>query len=183
MAARVEVEIADLEVSAVPTAEPTPCVHEVIASAHESGPTIGFVSNNSLRAVEAYLRIVRNGPLLRAVRPAVSSTGQDRNSHVIRGRPSAGGWTPGGSRPTIGSCRLPGRRGIRSRSSRSAAPGRTSPPRRCRRPWTGSLTATLTGTGGEPPYTWIILGGALPPGLSLDASTSVIRRQTPAFRG
>jgi HAD superfamily hydrolase (TIGR01549 family) len=55
MAARVEAEMADLEVAAVPTAEPTPYVHEVIASARESGRTIGVVSNNSSRAVNAYL--------------------------------------------------------------------------------------------------------------------------------
>ena len=55
MAARVEAEMADLEVAAVPTAEPTPYVHEVIASARESGRIIGVVSNNSLRAVNAYL--------------------------------------------------------------------------------------------------------------------------------
>jgi phosphoglycolate phosphatase len=55
MAARVEAEMTDLEAAAVPTAEPTPYVHEVIASARESGRTIGVVSNNSLRAVKAYL--------------------------------------------------------------------------------------------------------------------------------
>jgi phosphoglycolate phosphatase len=55
MAARVEAEMADLEVAAVPTAEPTPYVHEVIASARESGRIIGVVSNNSPRAVNAYL--------------------------------------------------------------------------------------------------------------------------------
>jgi phosphoglycolate phosphatase len=55
MAARVEAEMADLEVAAVPTAEPTPYVHEVIASARESGRTIGVVSNNGPRAVNAYL--------------------------------------------------------------------------------------------------------------------------------
>jgi HAD superfamily hydrolase (TIGR01549 family) len=55
MAARVEAEMADLEVAAVPTAEPTPYVHEVIASARESGRVIGVVSNNSPRAVNAYL--------------------------------------------------------------------------------------------------------------------------------
>jgi phosphoglycolate phosphatase len=47
--------MADLEVAAVPTAEPTPYVHEVIASARESGRVIGVVSNNSPRAVDAYL--------------------------------------------------------------------------------------------------------------------------------
>ncbi len=55
MAARIEAEMADLEVAAVPTAEPTPYVHEVIASARESGRIVGVVSNNSPRAVNAYL--------------------------------------------------------------------------------------------------------------------------------
>jgi phosphoglycolate phosphatase len=55
MAARVEAEMADLELAAVPTAEPTPYVHEVIASARESGRVVGVVSNNSVRAVNAYL--------------------------------------------------------------------------------------------------------------------------------
>jgi phosphoglycolate phosphatase len=55
MAARVEAEMADLELAAVPTAEPTPYVHEVIASARESGRVVGVVSNNSPRAVNAYL--------------------------------------------------------------------------------------------------------------------------------
>lgn len=55
MAARVEAEMADLEVAAVPTADPTPYTHQVIASARESGRTIGVVSNNSPRAVNAYL--------------------------------------------------------------------------------------------------------------------------------
>jgi phosphoglycolate phosphatase len=55
MAARVEAEMSDLEVAAVPTADPTPYVHEVIASARESGRIIGVVSNNSTRAVTAYL--------------------------------------------------------------------------------------------------------------------------------
>jgi HAD superfamily hydrolase (TIGR01662 family) len=45
----------DLEVAAVPSAEPTPYVHEVIASACESGRIVGVVSNNSSRAVTAYL--------------------------------------------------------------------------------------------------------------------------------
>jgi HAD superfamily hydrolase (TIGR01549 family) len=55
LAARVEAEMTDLEVTAVPSAEPTPYVHEVIASARESGRIIGVVSNNSSRAVSAYL--------------------------------------------------------------------------------------------------------------------------------
>ena len=55
LAARVEAEMADLEVAAVPTADPTPYVHQVIASARESGRIIGVVSNNGPRAVNAYL--------------------------------------------------------------------------------------------------------------------------------
>ena len=55
LAARVEAEMADLEVAAVPTADPTPYTHQVIASARESGRIIGVVSNNSPRAVNAYL--------------------------------------------------------------------------------------------------------------------------------
>ena len=55
LAARVEAEMADLEVAAVPTADPTPYVYQVIASARESGRIVGVVSNNSSRAVNAYL--------------------------------------------------------------------------------------------------------------------------------
>jgi hypothetical protein len=35
-------------------------------------------------------------------------------------------------------------------------------------------SATLSATGGTPPYTWHVTGGALPPGLRLDKSTGVI---------
>jgi phosphoglycolate phosphatase len=44
----------ELEVAPVATAEPIPYGHEVIASARESGRTIGVVSNNSPRAIKAY---------------------------------------------------------------------------------------------------------------------------------
>jgi Bacterial Ig-like domain (group 3) len=37
-----------------------------------------------------------------------------------------------------------------------------------------AYTATLTATGGTPPYTWAITAGSLPPGMSLNASTGVI---------
>jgi phosphoglycolate phosphatase len=55
LAARVEAEMTDLEVTAVPTAKPTPYVHEVLAGCRETGRTVAVVSNNSARAVNAYL--------------------------------------------------------------------------------------------------------------------------------
>jgi phosphoglycolate phosphatase len=45
----------NLEVTAVPTAKPTSYVHEVLAGCRESGRTVAVVSNNSARAVNAYL--------------------------------------------------------------------------------------------------------------------------------
>ena len=85
MAARVEAEMADLEVAAVPTADPTPCVHQVIASARESGRIIGVVSNNGPRAVNAYLD--RHG-LSDGIRLVVARTSHDPallkpNPHLI----------------------------------------------------------------------------------------------------
>src|SRR3984957_21017914 len=74
MAARVEAEMADLEVAAVPTADPTPYVHEVIASARDSGRVVGGVSNNSPRAVTAYLD--RHG-LSDGIRLVVARTSHD----------------------------------------------------------------------------------------------------------
>ena len=55
LAAKVEAEMADQEVAAVPTARPAPYVHDVVISARESGRTVAVVSNNSERAVRAYL--------------------------------------------------------------------------------------------------------------------------------
>lgn len=55
LAERVEAELADLEVTASDIAEPAPHVHEVIAACRETGRTIAVVSNNSTRAVTAYL--------------------------------------------------------------------------------------------------------------------------------
>jgi HAD superfamily hydrolase (TIGR01662 family) len=55
LAARVEAEMTDLEVTAATTAKPTPYVHEVLAGCRESGRTVAVVSNNSARAVNAYL--------------------------------------------------------------------------------------------------------------------------------
>jgi len=55
LAARVEAEMTDLEVAAVATAKPTAYVHEVLAACRESGRTVAVVSNNSVRAVNAYL--------------------------------------------------------------------------------------------------------------------------------
>ena len=55
LASRVEAEMTDLEVAAAATAKPTPYVHEVLAGCRESGRTVAVVSNNSARAVNAYL--------------------------------------------------------------------------------------------------------------------------------
>jgi phosphoglycolate phosphatase len=55
LAARVEAEMADQELTAITTAEPTPYVHEVVTSCRESGRQVVIVSNNADRAVRAYL--------------------------------------------------------------------------------------------------------------------------------
>jgi phosphoglycolate phosphatase len=55
LAAEIEAEMTDLEVTAAATAKPTPYVHEVLAACHETGRTTAVVSNNSARAVHTYL--------------------------------------------------------------------------------------------------------------------------------
>jgi phosphoglycolate phosphatase len=55
LAARVEAEMTNLELAAVPTAAPTPYVHEVVTACQNSGRTVAVVSNNSAAAVHAYL--------------------------------------------------------------------------------------------------------------------------------
>ncbi len=55
MAARVEAEMTDQELAAVPTAAPTPYVHEVVTACQNSGRSVAVVSNNSARTVHAYL--------------------------------------------------------------------------------------------------------------------------------
>ena len=79
LAARVEAEMTDQEVAAVPTAEPTPYVHEVVDQRRESGRTVAVVSNNSARAVRAYLdrhglddRIASSSPAPATTRPCSS---------------------------------------------------------------------------------------------------------------
>lgn len=59
LAARVEAEMTDLEVTATATAKPTPYIHDVLAACRESGRTVAVVSNNAERAVRTYL--VRHG--------------------------------------------------------------------------------------------------------------------------
>ena len=64
LAAEVEKAMTNLEVAAVPTAEPTPGVHALITSCRESGRTLTVVSNNSERAVRTYLtRHALDGPI------------------------------------------------------------------------------------------------------------------------
>jgi phosphoglycolate phosphatase len=55
LAARVEAEMTDQELAAVPTAAPTPYVHEVVTACQNSGRSIVVVSNNSSQTVHAYL--------------------------------------------------------------------------------------------------------------------------------
>ena len=55
LAARIEAELTEQEVAAVASAEPTPYVHEVVTACRESGRSLAVVSNNSARAVNAYL--------------------------------------------------------------------------------------------------------------------------------
>jgi phosphoglycolate phosphatase len=55
LAANVEAEMTDLELAAVSTAAPTPYVHEVATACKDSGRSVAVVSNNSARAVHAYL--------------------------------------------------------------------------------------------------------------------------------
>jgi phosphoglycolate phosphatase len=55
LAAQVETEMASQELTAITTARPTPYVHEVVTSCRDTGRTIAVVSNNSDRAVRAYL--------------------------------------------------------------------------------------------------------------------------------
>jgi phosphoglycolate phosphatase len=55
LAADVEAAMTELEVEAVPTAKPTPGVHALVTSCRDSGRTVTVVSNNSVRAVRAYL--------------------------------------------------------------------------------------------------------------------------------
>jgi phosphoglycolate phosphatase len=68
LAAEVEAEMSDLEVTAIATAKPTPYVHEVLDACRETDRTAAVVSNNSARAVHTYL--ARHGL-------------DDRVSHVI----------------------------------------------------------------------------------------------------
>ncbi len=55
LAARVEAEMTDQELAAVPTAAPTPYVHEVVTACQNSGRSVAVVSNNSARTVHTYL--------------------------------------------------------------------------------------------------------------------------------
>jgi beta-phosphoglucomutase-like phosphatase (HAD superfamily) len=56
LAARVEAEMTQQELTAVTTARPAAYVHDVASSCHESGRTLAVVSNNSDQAVRAYLK-------------------------------------------------------------------------------------------------------------------------------
>ncbi len=55
LAGQADAELADWELDAIPSAEPTGYVHDVIASARQSGRTATVISTCSARAVNAYL--------------------------------------------------------------------------------------------------------------------------------
>ena len=55
LATRVETEMTGQELAAVATAAPTPYVHDVVTACQNSGRSVSIVSNNSARAVHAYL--------------------------------------------------------------------------------------------------------------------------------
>lgn len=55
LAARVEAEMTEQELAAVPTARPNAYVHDLITSCRESRRAVAIVSNNSDRAVRAHL--------------------------------------------------------------------------------------------------------------------------------
>jgi HAD superfamily hydrolase (TIGR01662 family) len=55
LGALIETEMTGQEVEAVATARPVPYVHEIVTSARDTGRRIAVVSNNSERAVRAYL--------------------------------------------------------------------------------------------------------------------------------
>jgi HAD superfamily hydrolase (TIGR01509 family) len=55
LAARVESELTELECAAVASAAPTPHVNDVISACRESERSVAVISNNSEKAVRAYL--------------------------------------------------------------------------------------------------------------------------------
>src|SRR6266851_4325348 len=55
LAEQADAELTDCELGAVPTAQPIGYVHDVIASARESGRVVTVISTCSARAVNAYL--------------------------------------------------------------------------------------------------------------------------------
>ena len=57
LAVRVEAELTEQELAAVPSARPTAYVQDVVTSCCESGRAVAVVSNNSDRAVRAYLEL------------------------------------------------------------------------------------------------------------------------------
>lgn len=57
MAARIESELTELECAAVATAAPTPHVNDVISACRDSARLVAVISNNSEKAVRAYLAV------------------------------------------------------------------------------------------------------------------------------
>jgi HAD superfamily hydrolase (TIGR01549 family) len=96
LAAQVEARMTELELAAVGTAQPTPYVHELVTSCRESGRSLTVVSNNSLRAVRAYLT---SHALDRAITFVVARTSADPGQlkpspHLITQAITANGADP-----------------------------------------------------------------------------------------
>ena len=117
LAARVEAEMTGQELAAVATAAPTPYVHDVVTACQNSGRSVSIVSNNSARAVHAYL--TRHG-----LDDRISSCGRTDQS-----RPRSAQAQPAPDHPGSRGTRRRARRMHTGRRFRDRRPGR--PPRQC----------------------------------------------------
>ncbi len=86
LASQVESELAALECAAACTAAPAPGLAEVLSTCHDSGRQVAIVSNNSARAIHAYLNLHELTGMIGAV---AARTGHDPailkpSSYLIR---------------------------------------------------------------------------------------------------
>jgi phosphoglycolate phosphatase len=96
LAAAVETTMTELELAAVPTADPTAHVHDVITACRESSRTLTIVSNNSAQAVHAYLtRHALDGPISTVIaRTAPNPALLKPSPHLIDQAVTANNATP-----------------------------------------------------------------------------------------